>query len=90
MHATPFLPGLSPVATKQLTAARDAGNLSSNGGAVVLREAARRLGIAETIAGPLPDTRNPLQGGVPLRQRWGWIRKAANVAFLWRLCEKVA
>jgi hypothetical protein len=60
MHATPFLPGLSPVATKLLTAARDAGNLSSNGGAVVLREAARRLGIAETIAGPLPDTRNPL------------------------------
>jgi hypothetical protein len=52
MHATPFLPDLSPVATKLLTATRDAGNLSSNGGAVVLREAARRLGIVATIAGP--------------------------------------
>jgi Transposase DDE domain group 1 len=60
MHATSFLPDLSPVATKQLTAARDAGSLSSNGGAVVLREAARRLRIADTIAGPLPDPRNPL------------------------------
>ena len=60
MHATPFLLGLSPLKGKQLTAARDAGNLTSNGGAVVLREAARRLGIAEVIAEPLADTRNPL------------------------------
>jgi hypothetical protein len=60
MHATSFLPGLSPVAGKSLTTARDAGNLSSNGGAVVLREAAHRLGLAQAIAGPLPDTRNPL------------------------------
>lgn len=60
MQATPFLPGLSPVAGKKLTAARDAGNLSSNGGAVILREAARRLGLAEVIARPLPDERNPL------------------------------
>ncbi len=60
MHTAPFLPGLSPVAGKSLTAARDAGNLSSNGGAVVLREAALRLGLADAIAGPLPDKRNPL------------------------------
>jgi Transposase DDE domain group 1 len=60
MHATSFLPGLSPVAGKSLTTARDAGNLSSKGGAVVLREAAHRLGFAQAIAGPLPDTRNPL------------------------------
>ena len=60
MHAMPFLPGLSPVAGKQLTAARDAGNLSSNGGAIVLREAARRLGLAQAITAALPDTRNPL------------------------------
>ena len=60
MQATPFLPGLSPVAGKPLTASRDAGNLTSNGGAVVLREAARRLGLAKAIAGPLPDERNPL------------------------------
>ena len=58
--ATPFLPGLSPVGSKSLTAAQDAGNLSSNGGLIVLREAARRLGLAAVIADPLPDTRNPL------------------------------
>jgi hypothetical protein len=34
--------------------------LSSNGGLVVLREAARRLDLAGVIADPLPDTRNPL------------------------------
>ena len=59
MHATPFLPGLSPVQSKSLTTARDAGNLTSNGGLVVLREAASRLGLAGVIAGPLTDTRNP-------------------------------
>ena len=58
--ATPFLPGLSSVGSKSLTATRDAGNLSSNGGLIVLREAARRLGLAAVIADPLPDTRNPL------------------------------
>jgi hypothetical protein len=59
-EATPFLPGLSPVAGKSLTAARDAGNLTSNGGLVVLRESAKRLGLADIVAAPLPDTRNPL------------------------------
>lgn len=58
--ATPFLPGLSPVARESLTATQDAGNLTSNGGLVVLREAARRLGLAAVIADPLPDTRNQL------------------------------
>jgi len=59
-EATPLLPGLSPIWSKSLTAARDAGNLSSNGGLVVLREAARRLDLAAVIADPLPDRRNPL------------------------------
>jgi hypothetical protein len=56
----PFLPGLSPVAGKSLTTSQDAGNLSSNAGLIILREAARRLGLAAVIADPLPDTRNPL------------------------------
>ena len=60
MTTTPFLPGLSPVETKPLTASQDAGNLSSNGGLIVLREAARRLGLAEVIAKFLPDGRNPM------------------------------
>jgi len=59
-EATPFLPGLSPVGSKSLTAAQDAGNLTSNGGLIMLREAARRLGLADVIAAPLPDPRNPL------------------------------
>ena len=59
-EATPFLPGLSPVAGKSLTAAQDAGNLTSNGGLIVLREAADRLGLAGVITDPLPDTRNQL------------------------------
>jgi hypothetical protein len=59
-NATPFLPGLSPVARKSLTAAQAAGNLTSNGGLIVLREAALRLGVANVIAAPLPDPRNPL------------------------------
>ena len=58
--AIPFLPGLSPVAGKPLTAAMDAGNLTSNGGLIALREIAARLGLADMIAGPLPDARNPL------------------------------
>jgi hypothetical protein len=39
-EATPFLPGLSPLRRKPLTAAQDAGNLTSNGGLIVLRESA--------------------------------------------------
>ena len=58
-NVIPFLPGLSPVAGKALTAARDAGNLSSNGGLVVLREIARKLDLAQVIAGPLVDSRDP-------------------------------
>ena len=33
--ATPFLPGLSPVAQKSLTGTQDAGKLTSNGGLIV-------------------------------------------------------
>jgi hypothetical protein len=58
-RATPFLPGLSPVAGKSLTADRKAGNVSSNGGLVLLREAALRLGIAKRFAKWVPDNRNP-------------------------------
>ena len=60
-EATPVLPGLSPVAGKSLTATFDAGLMSSDGGLVVLREFALRLGLAETIAKPLPDDRDPMR-----------------------------
>jgi hypothetical protein len=55
----PILPALSPVAAKSLTVTFDAGRLSSDGGLVVLREIEVRLGLAETIAGPLHDDRDP-------------------------------
>src|SRR5262245_25955181 len=58
--ATPFLPGLSPLGRKSLTAERHAGNLTSNGGLIALRESALRSGVAGVVADPLPDTRNPL------------------------------
>ena len=56
---TPFLPGLSPVAGLPLTATFDAGLMSSDGGLIVLREIAQRLGLADVIARPLPDDRDP-------------------------------
>jgi hypothetical protein len=59
MHATSFLPGLSPVEGKPLTATFDAGRLSSDGGVIVLREIALRLGLADAITGPLLDKRDP-------------------------------
>ena len=55
----PFLPGLSPVEGKALTATFDGGRMSSDGGVVVLREIALRLGLADAITKPLPDDRDP-------------------------------
>jgi len=59
MNVTPLLPGLSPVLSKPLTAKFDGGRMSSDGGAIVLREIADRLGLADAIAEPLPDRRDP-------------------------------
>lgn len=58
---TLYLPGLAPVAGKPLTAAFDAGRLSSDGGLIVLREIAMRLDAADVVAGALPDKRDPLR-----------------------------
>ena len=59
MQPMPLLPGLSPVAGKPLTATFDAGRLSSDGGLIVLREIAARLGLAAAITRPLRDARDP-------------------------------
>jgi Transposase DDE domain group 1 len=59
-EATPFLPGLSPLRRKPLTAAQDAGNPTSNGGLIVLRESALRSGVAAVVADAVPDKRNQL------------------------------
>jgi hypothetical protein len=55
---TLLLPGLSLVEGKPLTATFDAGRLSSDGGVIILREIAARLGLAKAITAPLLDNRD--------------------------------
>jgi hypothetical protein len=49
------------VSRKQVTAAFDGGRLTSDGGVMLLSMAERRLGIAERLAGCIPDRRDPLR-----------------------------
>ena len=49
---------LPTVQRKKVTAAFDAGLISSDGGLVLLREAEHRLGLADTLAGCIRDRRN--------------------------------
>lgn len=60
-QTAPFLPGLSPVRGKPLTATFDGGRMSSDGGVILLREIALRLGIAQRITKALPDIRDPMR-----------------------------
>jgi hypothetical protein len=59
-EATPSLPGLSPLRREPLGAEQDAGNLTSNGGLIVLRESALRSDVAAVVADAVPDRRNQL------------------------------
>ena len=56
---TPYLPGLSPVAGKELHARFDGGRLSSDGGVLLLREIESGLGLAEALSSCLQDKRDP-------------------------------
>jgi len=58
-EATLFLPGLSPVGGKEITAMFDGGQLSSDGGVLILREIEKRLGIATMLSRHMPDARDP-------------------------------
>jgi len=49
-QSIPYLPGLSPVAGKELCARFDGGRLSSDGGALVLRQIEKRLGLGDLLA----------------------------------------
>src|SRR4249920_1126474 len=53
------LPGLSPVAGKQIVARFDGGRLSSDGGLLVLREIEQRLDVADRLAACIDDPRDP-------------------------------
>ncbi|MDE2810632.1 MAG: transposase, partial [Gemmatimonadota bacterium] len=52
---------LPSVQRKKVSAAFDGGLISSDGGLVLLREAERSLGLAETLAGCIRDRRNQAQ-----------------------------
>src|SRR6266581_3616506 len=57
-EATLFLPGLSPVGGKTISAPFDGGKLSSNGGVLILREIERKLGLAAVLSRHIPDDRD--------------------------------
>ena len=50
---------LPTVCRKKVTAAFDGGLISSDGGLVLLREAERRIGLADLLADCLRDRRDP-------------------------------
>jgi hypothetical protein len=52
------LPGLSPIAGKEIVARFDGGRLSSDGGLLVLREIERRLSVADRLAACIDDPRD--------------------------------
>ena len=51
---------------KKLTAGFDGGRLSSDGGVMLLAQAARRMRIAEKLAAVIPDPRDPTRVVHPL------------------------
>jgi hypothetical protein len=53
---------------RKLTAAFDGGQLSSDGGVMLLAEAARRMGIAEKLAAVIDDPRDPTRVVHPLAE----------------------
>ena len=50
----PYLPGLSPVAGKELHARFDGGRLSTDGGVLLLREIENGLGLADVLLNNCP------------------------------------
>ena len=78
----PFFPGLSPVAGKPVQVTFDAGQLTSEGGVLVLAEIERRLGIGERLARCLEDPRAPdrVQHGLAEMIRFRALLIAAGYA----------
>ncbi len=58
-HDSPILPGLSPVDGRDLQARFDGGALSSDGGALLLREIERKMRLSDVLASCLADRRDP-------------------------------
>ena len=55
----PYLPGLSPIESKELRARFDGGRLSSDGGVLLFPEIERRPEIADFLAPCVTDERSP-------------------------------
>ena len=56
----PLLPfALPSICQKKVTAAFDGGQISADGGVLLLAGADRRLGLIDTLAALIPDHRNP-------------------------------
>ena len=66
---TPILPGLSPVDNLPIHAKFDGGAMSSNGGALLLREAGRSRRLSALLASCIADARDPVAGGSFVRRR---------------------
>jgi len=64
--ALPF--AFPSVRGKKLTAAFDGGRLTSDGGVLLLAQAARRLAIADRLAAVIPDQRDPTRIVHPLAE----------------------
>jgi hypothetical protein len=52
---------LPNICKKKVTAAFDGGQVSSDGGVFLLAAADKRLGLIDTLAGLIPDARDPAQ-----------------------------
>jgi hypothetical protein len=52
---------LPSIGQKKITAAFDGGRVSSDGGVLLLAGVDRRLGLIDTLAGIIPDHRDPAQ-----------------------------
>jgi len=59
VETTPALPGLSPVGGKPVIARFDGGQLSSDGGLLMLGEVEQRLDVAGRVAACIMDPRDP-------------------------------
>lgn len=55
----PLFPSLPALSGKKVSAAFDGGRITSDGGVLLLAEAERRLGIADSLAALIPDRRDP-------------------------------
>jgi hypothetical protein len=65
---TPLPFDLPAVARKKLTVGFDGGQLSSNGGLLLLREAERKLAIADRFAAAMRDRRDPTRISHPMSE----------------------